>query len=175
MKRRCYYKKYAGYHNYGGRGIKISKSWHKSKNFYYDMYASYVKHYKENNGDTQIDRIDVNGEYSKKNCRWVTQRENNRNRRLSIIRDINFDAQSLSKKLGGSSRLISIRIKKGWTLERAISQPKAESSPVFVFGKKYKTIKDAMSELNVSEYLYSLRRNCGYSIEEALSPEQTVL
>lgn len=45
-----------------------------------DMYESYVKHFNAHDGDTSIDRVDVNGDYCKENCRWLTNREQQANK-----------------------------------------------------------------------------------------------
>lgn len=58
MKKRCYYKKYTGYHNYGGRGIKVCNEWQYFQNF---------KKWAMKNGydsDLTIDRIDNDKDYS---------------------------------------------------------------------------------------------------------------
>ena len=84
MKRRCNNEKRSCYSNYGGRGIKVE--WESYEDFKKDMYDSYLKHsekYGEEN--TTIDRIDVNGNYCKSNCKWSTNKEQNRNKRNTIF------------------------------------------------------------------------------------------
>lgn len=74
IKWRCEYSCVNWYKNYGGRGIKCDRE--SFSDFFNDMYDSYVefvkKHWIE---DTTIDRIDVNGNYNKQNCRWLTMKE----------------------------------------------------------------------------------------------------
>lgn len=65
----------ACYKTYGGRGIKICDEWRDYLKF---MDWAFKNGYKS---DLVIDRIDVNGDYSPKNCRWVTKSESSINRR----------------------------------------------------------------------------------------------
>lgn len=75
MIRRCTNPEYADFHNYGGRGISVSSAWLVTPNqFIEDMFPTYVKGY-------DLDREDNNGNYCKENCRWVTRKENIRNKR----------------------------------------------------------------------------------------------
>lgn len=76
LKGRCNNKNNTAYKNYGGRGIKICERWSKSfANFYNDMGSKPKKEY-------SIDRIDTNGNYEPKNCRWTTNIIQGRNQRI---------------------------------------------------------------------------------------------
>jgi hypothetical protein len=65
MKSRVLNKNNKFYHRYGGRGICIQKEWLDFSNFLADM--------GERPQNTTLDRIDVNGDYCKSNCRWATK------------------------------------------------------------------------------------------------------
>jgi hypothetical protein len=74
MLSRCRNVKDSNYINYGGRGITVYEDWHKFEKFYEDM--GELPFY-----EAQIDRIDNDKGYCKENCRWVSAKENSRNRR----------------------------------------------------------------------------------------------
>ena len=84
LQRRCNSPKNNRYHCYGGRGIKCE--WPNFKQFFEDMYKSYLDHCNKFGDDnTQIDRIDVNGNYCAINCRWATRIEQMRGQRKTIL------------------------------------------------------------------------------------------
>jgi len=74
MKTRCTNENNKHFDSYGGRGISVCKEWS----------SSFVK-FHEDMGDMPknktIDRIDVDGDYSKENCRWATIKTQSRNKR----------------------------------------------------------------------------------------------
>jgi hypothetical protein len=76
IKTRCYDKNNPKYPIYGGRGITVCDRWrYSAKNFMNDMGPKpSPKH--------SIDRIDVNGNYCKENCKWSTAAEQAMNRRI---------------------------------------------------------------------------------------------
>lgn len=80
MRSRCNDPNHSGYHNYGGRGIKVCERWSDYRNFVEDMLPEYQK-------GLEIDRIDNNGDYEPNNCRWVTSKQNSRVNRMVTTPD----------------------------------------------------------------------------------------
>lgn len=108
-------KKDIGYKIYGARGIKVCDSWYSVANFISDMDSTYKK-------GLTLERLDNNGNYCKENCKWVTAKEQARNRRSNVIYKGEV-AKDASIRLGGSSSLVSRRIKSGWDVDRAFTEP----------------------------------------------------
>lgn len=76
MKQRCYNKKEKAYKDYGARGIKVCEQW---KNDFLSFYNWATTHgYSDN---LSIDRINVDGDYCPKNCRWTDQHTQSANTR----------------------------------------------------------------------------------------------
>ena len=91
MIHRCEDKKREKYPAYGGRGIKVCDEWHDVTNF---VFWAMFNGYKDG---LQIDRIDNNGNYCPENCRWVTAKQNTRNRRNTVYLTINSETKSVAE------------------------------------------------------------------------------
>lgn len=77
MRQRCYDKKSSRYNIYGGRGIFICDEW---RNDFRKFYEWAMSHGWEKG--LTIDRIDNDDIYKPENCRIVTYKENNENRKI---------------------------------------------------------------------------------------------
>ena len=80
MKNRCNNSNLKEYKNYGGRGITYDARWEDFREFYKDM--------GERPQGTTLDRIDVDKNYCKENCRWATKEEQQRNKRIHKRLDV---------------------------------------------------------------------------------------
>ena len=119
MRKRCDLPKHPGYKNYGGRGIKVCDRWQNYGNFLADMG-------RRPSPEHSIDRIDNNGNYEPGNCRWATKKEQDRNKRSNHIVEYNGQKMVFADacKLAGFSKgTVRTRIKSGWDINRALSQP----------------------------------------------------
>lgn len=122
IKTRCYNTNSEEYKTYGGRGIKMCEEWLSSFQTFKEWALS--------NGydDTlSIDRIDYNGNYSPENCRWLTAKGQQRNKRSNKVISYNGESHCLSEWgdiLGISDDVLLKRLNsKNYTLERAFSEP----------------------------------------------------
>lgn len=118
MLARCGNPNNTSYSHYGGRGIAVCERWLSFENFYADM------------GDAplgkSLDRIDPNGNYEPNNCRWSTQKEQQRNRvshRLLTIRGETHPASVWAELRGLRQDTLNRRLARGWRPEDAVCLP----------------------------------------------------
>ena len=116
---RCKTSSHPAYPRYGGRGIKVCERWHDFLAFYADMYPKPFK-------TASLDRIDNEGDYCPENCRWATKKEQSRNR--SDNRVLNYYGTERcvtewAETLGMKVSALSMRLRKGWTVEDALETP----------------------------------------------------
>lgn len=121
MKQRCFNPNNLKYEFYGERGVSIYKKWVDSFELFYNWA---IQNGYSNN--LTLDRIEVNGNYEPSNCRFISMKEQSRNKRNNVF--IEFNGEKLcvvdwAKKLQISNSAMQKRLK-NWTLEKALTEPK---------------------------------------------------
>ena len=115
IKARCNNPKEECYKYYGERGIKCE--WKSFEEFYKDMFPTY-----QNN--LFIERIDNNGNYCKKNCRWATKIEQANNKRNNHFLFFNGKKQTIAewhRELGIKYNTIKTRMARGYPIDKILS------------------------------------------------------
>lgn len=124
MRVRCYDPKTPSWPNYGGRGVRVCERWESFNNFLADM------------GDrpegTTLDRIDSDKDYEPGNCQWSSRTVQNQNK--SNVRHLTLDGETFclaewSRRTGICESTIQMRLKKGWSIERALLAAVRSTAP----------------------------------------------
>jgi hypothetical protein len=123
MKQRCQNKNDTGYKRWGGRGIGVCKEW-TDPNTGFENFRNWAlsNGYKE---ELTIDRIDNNGNYEPRNCRWATDKEQGNNKRNNHLIEFDGKTQTLQQwadELGVPRDRLAMRLRRGWTIERSLTE-----------------------------------------------------
>ena len=125
IQQRCYKGKTPHYHRYGGRGIKVCRRWRRSfLAFLIDMgFRPSPQH--------SIDRRNNNGHYEPSNCRWATRKEQARNRGTAkyVLFGEYLTLADLAELAGMPRETIQQRLRRGWSIERAVFQARKVPEP----------------------------------------------
>lgn len=120
MIRRCEDPKNAAFRYYGARGIRVCKRWRNSfQAFMADMGPRPSRRH-------SVDRMDNNGNYEPRNCRWALPIEQGRNARHNRL--ITFAGETMcmsawAERVGMTPDNLKLRLRRGWTIARALTEP----------------------------------------------------
>lgn len=120
MKDRCVNANNKSYHRYGYRAIKVCQEWRSFDDFYKWAVTNGYRH------GLTIERVDNDGDYCPKNCRWATRKEqaNNTSRnRIVEYMGKKMTLQELSDFTGVCRDTISKRLKNGMSVKEAVTTP----------------------------------------------------
>lgn len=162
MKKRCDRPNNKSYKNYGGRGITYVDKWKTFAGFWEDMKDGY-------NDNLTLDRIDVDKDYSKDNCRWVdfnTQMNNMTTNHLVTYKGETLTMSQMARKHGITVDLLKGRIYAGWTVKDAIEKPVEQET--IVYKGVTKTVSDWAKEKGMTYHQLKKRLMRGWTVERAI-------
>lgn len=121
---RCTNPKHISYSNYGRRGIKVCPRWFRFENFIKDMGPRPSGVGSKGRARYWLERVDNERGYGPSNCRWATVSDQRRNDRRNVHLTYNgrtMVQQDWAKELGIDSSVMIGRLRRGWSLERALT------------------------------------------------------
>lgn len=119
MMRRCYDAKSISYPLYGARGIEVCRRWQQAALFMLDMGEPPL--------GKSLGRIDNNGNYTPKNCRWETAKQQGNNIRANVVLIHAGHSMTLTQwaeVLGVPRQRLYKRLQYGWAPERVLTEVK---------------------------------------------------
>lgn len=116
MRKRCLNPDHRSFERYGGRGIRICTAW--------DDYAQFLADMGEAPDGMSLDRIDNDGPYSPKNCRWATRKQQMNNmstNRYFTYKGARKTLHQISDECGVAYHTLWQRLYRlDWTLAQAV-------------------------------------------------------
>ncbi len=121
IRARCFNPNSPNFKNYGGIGITVCERWrHSFEAFFEDMGTRPSPRH-------TIDRFpNGKGDYEPGNCRWATDKEQQRNKKNVVFVEFQGERRCLAELCelyGLHKNTVKRRLNKGWTLEAALSTP----------------------------------------------------
>lgn len=122
MIRRCKDIKHPRYYRYGGRGLKVAAEWIGLKG----LVAFYESIGDPTTAKHQLDRINNDKGYEPGNVRWVTTKQQARNRSDTVkikLGNLVLCLKDAATLMGINTATASRRIQLGWTPLEAVTTP----------------------------------------------------
>lgn len=164
MLNRCNNPNVKSYKDYGERGIVVCQEWNDFMSFYsWSINNGYAE-------DLTIDRIDNEGNYEPKNCRWTTktvQSNNRRSNRIVCYKGKTDTVANLCRYFNLSHPVIRHRLSRGWDIEKAFGEPIREYNKYLLDGFSG-TLSEVCNQYNMKYCTVSFRLRKGMSFEEAI-------
>lgn len=171
--RRCYVPETIGFANWGGRGIKMTEPWYDKEKRRINERSFFEWAYSHGwESGLQLDRIDVNGDYGPGNCRFVTCRQNQRNRRSN--RRISFRGKTMclvewAEEVGIPYHILKNRMHCKWDVSAMLTTPLMPNERFIEYRGEKKRISEWAKILGINVRSLSDRLDNGWSIEDAVT------
>ena len=121
---RCLYPSHTSWKWYGAKGVTVAQRWHDFAAFLADMGNPPFR-------NATIERRDSAGPYSPENCYWATPKQQARNNSHNLLLTFKGRTQSAAawgEELNIPADRIHCRKERGWTDERALTEPPRKTS-----------------------------------------------
>ena len=161
MKQRCNNPDIAFYERYGGRGITYCKEWEAFEGFYSDMKDGY-------SDKLTLDRINVDGNYERNNCRWAdakTQMNNTSANHRIEYEGKSYTLSEFAEEKNLNYKLFSSRIQRGYSIEESMQPVWKER---LEYNGEVKLVADFAKEHGLTYRQLKKRLMWGWDIERAL-------
>lgn len=119
MMQRCNNPQATNFKYYGALGVSVCERWRDFALFLLDMGECPSR-------SMTLDRLDNDKGYEPGNCRWATQAAQNANRSYCVPITHNGTTRNIAdwaKEIGVTPNALAMRLRLGWTVERALTQP----------------------------------------------------
>ena len=169
MKMRCYNENSNDFKYYGGRNIKICNEWLNDFKVFREWATN--NGYKEN---LTIDRIDNNKNYEPSNCKWITIKEQQWNKRNTIYCELDGEIKSLPElcdKYKIKEDIVYRRLEYGWDIKKALIEPPKKIKPKkqYIYKGEKISLKEMSIKHNIKYTTLKLRLYRGWDLEKALN------
>lgn len=117
LRSRCLNSSNPAFSRYGGRGIKVCERWNDFANFLADMGPRPP--------GKSLDRINNDGDYEPRNCRWATAKEQSRNRRSNVVLEFRGERMIVSEwaeRIGCTNEALFHRIARKQPVEKILRE-----------------------------------------------------
>lgn len=119
MKQRCFNPNNPSFKNYGGRWISVGDEF-----LDFTKFMAFVGSRPSTNHT--LERIDNSLGYRRGNVKWATRLDQSNNRRMNIrvmFHGNSMTVSQLGRKIGLEPRKIYPRIRRGWAIDKSITEP----------------------------------------------------
>lgn len=169
MLQRCYTPTVESYPLYGGRGIIVCAEWRTDPMAFIDWAVA-----QKGSATLTLDRIDSNGPYSPENCRFISAKEQARNRRSNLLLTYQGETRCLAEWceiFGLRVQTVWSRLKRGRTVAEVFlpAAPVAARRDLTVDGRTMSAQAWA-KEVGVSVSTIYVRHRKGKSITDIRGP-----